>query len=743
MTMDNISPFRFYLILLISFLIVGFVVMFFVYNSVSEGVPSIDQLENPKQDYATQIFSNDGELLDHYYKFRRVSLPFDSIPNNFINALIATEDRNFYSHWGVHLQRIFNAMIKNVFSGRVREGGSTITMQLARNLYFTQEGTIGRKIREAVTAIAIEKTYTKNEILAMYINTVSFGRGTYGIQVASNVYFDKDPSMLSMSECAFLVGLLKAPEHYNGLIDYDRAISRRNLVLGLMRDQDFITGYDYQKALDEPINLARNRITPKGTEYIAPHFVEMIRQNLTDDDALQDYDIYRDGLIIYTSLDSKIQKYAKAALEEHLNEYQKIFNKSFSWNSNKKLLEDLIKKAIRSNPEYSTAKTNRKLAIENTLRNNHRFIDSVKNAATTLQAGLVVIDPSTGAILAMVGSSPKFMLENPAAKYSLNHVTQIKRQPGSSFKPFVYASALMSGMKPGDMIECGPFSYTLLSGDVWSPSGTGDCSPGEKVTLAEALARSINTVAARLITEHTTPMKVIELAHKMGIKSPLLAVPALSLGAGGDVSPLEMVSAFGSFVNEGIHVDPYSVKRVEDRFGNLLIERKKNPPSTDAIRQKYAHTMTRLMQGVIDHGTGYDARKYFKGVDAAGKTGTTNDYADAWFVGYTPQLVAGLWVGFDDKRVTFTGGYGYASKAAAPVWGKLMNKIYSDPTLPYKQKKFSLPADSTDSLNMIQSNPEEPQTYNIYNGNIRNNKRKVSTDNRITALKKEYFFNHK
>jgi len=692
------TPLKFYIILLISSLFMMLIVGWFSYNSISEGLPSLAQLENPKQDYATQVFSSDGELLDHYYKFRRVSLPFDSIPINFINALIATEDREFYHHWGVHLQRVFNAMVKNIFAMRVKEGGSTITMQLSRNLFFTHEGTLKRKIREAVTAIAIEKTYTKNEILAMYANTVAFGRGTYGIQVAANVYFDKKPSELTLSECAFLVGLLKAPEHYNGLVDYDRAIQRRNLVLGLMNEQSLITSFDFLNALDEPIRLTKSKINPKGTEYLAPHFVEMIRQNLAENQQMKDYDLYRDGLIIYTTLDSKIQEYAKEALEEHLNNYQKIFNKSFSWARNKELLNALIKKAVNSNSEYIAADASKKKAVATRLRNNKKFVDSVKNAATTLQAGLVVIEPTTGHILAMVGASPKFMSENRGSKYSLNHATQIKRQPGSSFKPFVYTSALIDGMKPTDTIGCGPFSYTLPSGDVWSPSGAGGCGPGETVTLAAGLARSINTVAARLITEKTNPSQVIRIASKMGIRSSLISVPALSLGAGGDVSPIEMVSAYGTFVNEGIYVQPYAVKRIEDRFGNIIYENKRSPKSYNAIPQKYANIMTWLLKGVVDHGTGYEARKYFKGVDACGKTGTTNDYADAWFIGYTPQLAAGLWVGFDDRRVTFTGGYGYASKAAAPVWGKLMDKIYKDPTMPYKQKSFAFISDSTSSL---------------------------------------------
>lgn len=706
------TPFKFYIILILATLVLAVATLFFTYQSVSYGLPSLEMLENPKQDFATQVFSTDGELLDHFYKYRRVSLTFDSIPKYFINALVATEDKNFYNHWGVHVQRIFNAMIKNVMASRFKEGGSTITMQLARNLYFNQENSMRRKIREALTAIAIENTYTKREILEMYSNTVAFGRGCYGIQVAAQVYFDKAPMDLTAGECAYLVGLLKAPEHYNGLGDYEKAIGRRNLVLDLMKEQGYLTDGEYTKASDEPISLAKNKISPKGSEYLAPHFVEMVRQNLSKDQNLKDYDLYRDGLVIHTTLNAKVQQYAKAALDEHLREYQTIFNKSFSWNANQTLLSDLISKAVRSNPEYISADANKKKEVDQKLRRSRAFIDSVKNAATTVQAGLVVMDPSTGEVLALVGASPKFMQENRDAKYSLNHVSQIKRQPGSSFKPFVYASAIEQGMKPSDMIECGPFSYKLSTGEVWSPAGSGNCEPGGKVTLAQALAASINTVAARLITEHTSPLNVIELAAKMGIRSNLSAVPALALGAGGDVNPYEMTTAFGTFANEGIYIEPYYIKSIEDQHGNFLYQKKRNTAVTEAIKQSIAQQMIRLMMSVVDHGTGSEIRKYFTGVDAAGKTGTTNDYADAWFVGYTPQLVAGVWVGFDDRRVTFTGGYGYAGKAAAPIWGKLMKKIYDDPDQPYKQRKFLFISDSVDT------NMNAPQTgLMMYNFN--------------------------
>jgi len=652
-------------------------------------LPSLEQLENPKQNYATQIISSDGELLDHFYIQKRVSLPLDSIPKDFINALIATEDRKFYDHWGVHTIRIAKAMVKNILAMRAKEGGSTLTMQLARNLYFNQENTFRRKIKEAITAVEIEKNFTKSEILEMYSNTVAFGRGAFGIQVAAQVYFNKAPMELSTAECAFLVGVLKAPEHYNSIIDYDKSLERRNLVLKLMNDQNLLNSGAYIAACEEPINLSKNKFGKRGSSLIAPHFVEMIRQQLSKDAGLRDFDLYRDGLIIYSTLNAKIQQYAKEAVEEHLREFQKTFTRSFSWASNTNLLNELLLKAIKNNPEYKAASSEKKSEIEKHLKGNRKFVDSVKNAATTVQVGLVVLDPSTGETLAMVGASPKFMEDNPDAKYSLNHVTQIKRQPGSAFKPFVYATCLEEGMQPSSTVECGPYSFTLPSGEVWSPKGSGQCDEGGLVTLTEGLSRSINTVAARLITQHTTPGKVIELAHKMGITSGLSAVPALSLGAGGEVTPFEMTSAFATFDNEGIRVVPFAIKRIEDQFGNILQEKRKSTEVYDAIKSKITHQIIPMMQGVVDHGTAYEIRNYFKNCDAAGKTGTTNDFADAWFVGFTPQLVAGVWVGCDDRRVTFTGGYAYAGKAAAPIWGRLMAKIYADESLPYKQRKFT------------------------------------------------------
>ena len=664
---------------------------------VSGNVPSFEQLENPKQDLATQVLSSDGEILDHFFIKRRTYIPFDSIPAGFVNSLISTEDREFYNHWGIHTARIFKAvLVKSIFYGK-KEGGSTITQQLARNLFYTQEKSIRRKILEAVTAIKIEQTYTKKEILELYANTVYFGRGAYGIQIAAQVYFNKTALELTQAECAYLVALLKGPDIYNAEQHYEKALARRNLVLHLTYDNKLLGAGAYNKSIDEPNTLPTAK-TASGLTGIAPHFVEMVRQKLEKDEryGMKNYNLYRDGLVIYTTLNAKIQRHANAAVDEHLREFQKQFLQAWTWKDKSAMITALVKQAIRERPDYIAAKDDdaKRAELSRKYQKNQKFIDSVKRRATLIQTGLVVMDHSTGFINALVGASPEAMKYNSESRYSLNHITQIRRQPGSSFKPFVYASALENGLTPGSEIESGPYSYTLPSGQVWSPSGTG--SEGGLVTLAYGLKLSINTVAARLITQHTTPSEVILLAKKMGITTPMDPFPTIALGAE-EVIPLDIVSAYGAFANQGISVEPVSITRIEDRFGTVLYEYKNNAKITDAISPKIAQQMTSMMQGVVNGGTASGIRKWFK-YDAAGKTGTTNDFTDAWFVGFTPQLVAGVWVGFDNQRVKFTGWYGQGGKAAAPIWGRLMAKIYSDPKLDFRKTRFGFPASPSDTL---------------------------------------------
>jgi penicillin-binding protein 1A len=641
---------------------------------IASGLPSLEDLENPHPDLSTKIISADGIQLDQFYVHNRTYIPYDSIPHAFFDALIATEDQAFYDHWGVHIERILKAMVKNVLSMNLtKEGASTITQQLARNLYLTQEVTMSRKIREQLTAVQIERAYTKNEILELYANTVYFGRGAYGIQVAAEIFYGKRPQDLTVDECAYLVGMLKAPENYDAGMHPDRAIQRRNTVLGLMQDVGFISGTEFGKAIAKPIALVKR----KRRFGVAGHFVEAVRLTLARNPALQRYNLYRDGLVIHTTIDSRIQKYANEAVREHLNEFQPMFDKVWSWRGKEKLLQSIVDRAARESDNYREAVgTAQKERVLQTLVTDPAFIDSVKRSSTEIECGFVAIEPRTGYVRAMVGGV------DATAGRGLNHVMQIRRQPGSAFKPIVYASALQSGMKPNSGISAAPVVYRLPSGEVWAPKGGGG---GGWMTLRNALKFSVNSVAARLITEKTSPAKVVRLAKEMGIKSPIPEYPSIALGSA-EVTPLELVSAYCVFPNDGLYVEPTLVTKIEDRWGHVIF--KAAPEMHEAMSPVIAQEMVDMMRGVVDGGTASSVRRWFN-YPAAGKTGTTQNFADAWFIGYTPELTAGAWIGFDDHRIRFTGWYGQGGKAAAPIWGRFMAKVYADDRLPYDKGDFT------------------------------------------------------
>ncbi len=643
--------------------------------SLNGDLPSLEELENPKPELATQILAEDGEVLDQFFVKRRSYLQYDSIPKAFIQGLLATEDSEFYNQWGLHVGSIAKAFIKNILSLRLKgEGASTLTQQLARNLYnmyLSHEKSLSRKIREAYTAIQIERTYTKNEILELFANTVYFGRGAYGIQVAAQVYFGKNASDLNVAECALLAGIIQRPFSFESAKNVERAMRRRNLVLTLMHEQGFIDTRTFENASRSKIKYAKSEetISVKG---IAPHFVEMLRQQLQDDPLLSGYNLYRDGLTITTTLNAKMQRSANQAVEEHFKSFQPEFNKNWNWAKHTDVFNDVLSKAIKNHPDYVAADGNEKEAVKQRLQSTQRFLDSVRLEATRIQTGLVCIESQSGKIRAMVGSS----VLGREARYSLNHAVQIRRQPGSSFKPFVYAAAMLNGVTQETMIESGPFSFTLPDGKVWSLAArkNGEAGP---VSLATALKLSMNPVAARLVTQYTSPREVVDLAKRMGIKSKLPIVPAIALGAA-EVSPLELTSAFSVFPNQGMHIEPYAILKIEDRFGNVIFDRSKQPREVnDALDPKVANEMTSMMRNVVNSGTATKIRQFYR-YEAAGKTGTTNDYADAWFVGFTPQLSCGVWVGFDDMRVKFTGWYGQGGAAAAPIWGRFMGKVYAD-----------------------------------------------------------------
>ena len=651
---------------------------------IMSGLPSLEELENPRPQLASKVYTTDGELLGQFYIENRMETDIDSLPPFLIDALIATEDRKFYDHWGVDLSRFFKAMIKNVFTFS-REGASTITQQLAKNLYELKSydenifDTGIRKIREWISAIQIEKNYTKKEILELYLNVSYFGRSAYGIESASKVYFNKKSIDLTVSEAALFVALLKSPVYYDPINRVENAVRRRNLVMYNMVVTDKLKDEEYQKLKAQPINLASEKIG--GTISEAPHFMEYIRQKLTPIADQYGFDLYRDGINIYTTLDLRMQKIANKVVADHLQEYQVLFNKNWNWKKNKDVLTSLIDKSIKNNSQYRVAEDKEEKAeIYNRLKNDQRFIDSVKKAESTIQAGFVVIDPATGYIKAMVGG------ENQYFGRGLNHVTGIKRQPGSAFKAIVYTVGVDNGYSPAYTLLNQKFNY-----NGWSPENSNFEYSGY-MTLREALAYSVNVVSGRLtIGEIAPPSQVVKYANKMGINSKLNPYPSLALGTS-ELSPLELTSAFGTIANNGVHVEAISVLRIEDRNGILIAEF--TPEYTEAISPQTASVVTSMLQDVVNYGTGAGVRRYFQ-YPAAGKTGTTQNYSDAWFVGFTPKLTAGVWVGFDDHRVKFTNWYGQGARAALPIWAKFMEAVYKELNLPVEYFKL---ADGVDTV---------------------------------------------
>ena len=648
-------------------------VLFIIFGIyIFSGLPSIEELENPRPQLATKVFSADGQLIGKFFIENRIESDIDSLPPQLIQALISTEDRKFYDHWGVDLIRFFQAMVKNVMRFSFREGASTITQQLAKNLYELKTkredkfDTGVRKIREWISAVQIEKRFTKNEIIELYLNVSYFGRSSFGVEAASRAYFDKSATELTLPEAALLIALLKSPRDYDPLRDYDRAVNRRNLVMHNMVVTGMLSEGEYDDLKQQPIVLASRQRYVLQSE--APHFLEYVRIQMRSFSNKYGFDLYRDGMNIYTSLDLGMQRIANEVSAKHIAEYQKLFVEKWSWNKNKPLLTELFDTAIKNSKEYKSATTKvEKANIYNKLKADDSFVDSVKTIATRIEVGFVVIDPKTGYIKALVGGA------NQHFGRGLNHVTGMRRQPGSSFKPFVYTTAMENGYFP---------AYTLLNQKFdyngWSPGNSGDTYSGYE-TMRWGLTHSVNVMTGRMtISDIAPPRQVVKIAQRMGIHSHLDPYPAIALGTS-EITPLEITSAYGTFPNGGVHIEPISILKIEDNNGIVIEEFK--PEYVQAITPETASIMVNLMEGVVSSGTGAGVRRYFQ-YPAAGKTGTTQDFSDAWFVGYTPELVAGVWVGFDDHRVKFTDWYGQGAKAALPIWAMFMEGAYKEFNIP-------------------------------------------------------------
>lgn len=622
--------------------IAGLILLLFIgyFIYLIRGLPSLKKLENIDPALVTRIYSEDGELIHELFKFNRVYLPIEKIPGHTIKALLATEDRRFYQHWGIDIRRIPKVVLVNLSSLSFRQGFSTITMQLARNLYFGFQKTLTRKFREILTALQIERTYSKQEILEMYLNVAYFGHGVYGIQAAAKKYFDKDASELTIEESATLIPLLKSPAYYSPIVHPGRAKSRRNLVLHNMQVMGYITAKQQDSLMNLPVKVQEFEHQGK----IAPYFTEYVRQKLNHIGDSLEVDVYKDGLNVYTTLNSKIQAAMDSAIATYLPELQ----------------------------ERVTRKLQR-------FKNRNEMSDSLFAEKSKVQIAFTAIDHRNGHILAMVGG-------HDFKESKFNRAVQARRQPGSAFKPFLYTAAMDNGYTTVDKFLNQPVVVINPDGTRWDPENYEKSFSGP-TTLREGLRKSINLVAVRLIQE-IGPSVVADYAHRMGISTPLRPFPTLALGSS-EVIPLELTSAYGVFANKGVRVEPVAIARIEDRYGNVIY--KTSVKRREVLSQATAYIMTNMLETVINRGTGARVRWKFNFYKtAAGKTGTTNNFTDAWFVGFTPTLTAGVWVGLDDPQLSLGPGESGAI-AALPLWADFMKLVYEKINLP--AETFKQPPD--------------------------------------------------
>jgi len=642
------------------------VVAFIIF--ISRDLPSLEQLENYDPDLVTRIYSSDGKVLNELFVQKRVFIELDKIPEHMQLALVSSEDRKFFKHWGLSIRSVARAIMINTLSLSYRQGFSTLTQQLARNLYKSVgfEDSILRKLKEVITAIQIERTYTKDEIIEMYLNTVHFGHGTYGVEAATKRFFGKESQYLDIDESALLVGLLPAPASYSPIHHPDRAIRRRNTVLRLMRDQNYITKNEYQE--NRAKSLESIQYTPKRGS--APYFTEYVRRILEKQDTALNINIYRDGLKIYTTLDSRLQAIAEQAVIEAVIDDQKRLNKRLF--NNRDEFENLAYLTVY--PEDSL-----KIMMEGGAQLYKDLRDKL-----LVQCAFVALDPNTGGILAMVGGRPDYHDQ-------YNRAVQAKRQPGSVFKPFVYTTALDNGYPVTEQLLNQPVVLNVQNMDgtwvKWKPQNY-DGSTGGLTTFREGLRKSLNLISVRMVQQDIAPAEQVkQMAKRMGINTDIRAVDAIALGTS-EVYPIEIVSAYSALSNKGVYSKPFAITKIEDRYGNVVKEY--FPDRKEVLSEETAYLMTSLMQTVMDRGTGGSARwKYKFNRPAAGKTGTTQGWSDAWFVGFTPQIAAGCWFGVDDFKVPLGPGQD-GSKAALPAWAKFMKGAHD--TLDFAIENFDKPA---------------------------------------------------
>ncbi|MDP2033274.1 MAG: transglycosylase domain-containing protein [Polaromonas sp.] len=647
--------------------------------------PSIDDLRKVKAAKPSVVLSADGQQLTVFERANREWVPLAGISPHVVNALISTEDARFYQHRGMDLRRTVAAAM-NTVQGKV-QGGSTITQQLARNLYPEEIGrsrTLTRKIKEAITALKIEAVYSKDEILETYLNTVPFLYNAYGIEMAARTYFDKTADTLDVLESATLIGMLKGTSYYNPVLNPERALQRRNTVLGRMVRQQKLPVAQLAALKQMPLNVDFERQEPEIGP--APHVAQQLRRWLIEWADRNSYNIYADGLVLRTTLDSRLQAMASEAVTRQADKLQALSDADWAQKSGwtaKGAKRALMLDFVRDSAGYKAAMAagqNDGQALA-TLLADTALVQKLREDKTRLQAGFLALNPANGHVLAWVGS-------RDFATDQFDHVAQARRQPGSTFKPFVYGAAFENGSRPFDGFMDQPVDIALGDGTFWRP-GDGGGPSGAPMTLREGLVYSKNTITAQVM-QIVGPARVAGLARSMGVRqSKLDEVLSLALGTS-PVTLKEMVASYGTLANDGRYVEPMLVTRVEDRHGRVLEEF--SPAVAEAgLSTSAANMLVDVLRGVVDQGTGAAIRsRYGIRADVAGKTGTTQDNTDGWFILMHPQLVAGAWVGFNDNRVTMGDRWGQGAHSALPMVGEFFRQALKEKVVDARAR-FSAP----------------------------------------------------
>jgi len=646
-------------------------------------LPTVSGLQNITPSLASRVYAADGSLLHEFSIERRFWVPIEQMPRDLVNAVVATEDRRFYSHWGVDLKRIFGAVLVNIIRrDGYAQGASTITQQLARNVFLTQRQSFVRKIREALTAVQIESYYTKREILELYLNQVYLGAGVYGVQAASRRYFSKEVSELNLSECAVLAGTIQLPEHYRPDLEKNikRVTRRRDVVLKSMVVMGNIDPQTFEQTKLRPVEASPYKPTARR----APYFVEMVRREVAD--RFGDDELYNGGLSIHTTLDPLAQDSAEIAVGKHLSTLQRISNGVFLDSTSAHVSLRMSKTEFLDNFDslYQA-----RADFYKTLPDSHKL--------RIVQVSTVALGVEDAAVKVLIGG-------RDFRESKFNRALQALRQPGSAFKPVVYAAALEHGYQPSTVVLDQPITLKTEDGD-WRPENYSRRFYGP-VPIRLALAKSINLVSIKMLSD-IGASTVISLARQMGFDHRMPQVPALAIGTC-EVTPLEITRAYGIFASGGFLPEPYFVTEVYDRTSRLIYKHQLQEPE-EVLTPQQAYMMVSMMEDVVNRGTGIAVRSADFRRPAAGKTGTTNDYSDAWFVGYTPNYTCGVWVGGDQRRSM---GYGITgSRGAIPIWVPTMKALHRDIAPEEFQRPEGIVTRATCSVTHEVATKYCPETY--------------------------------